>query len=147
MSAREKFSHLYKECFVHLPYQCAISHSTPHHGPMSSLAHCLVSTPLQGSTSSLTHCPVSASDTIFNGPSPPLVDIVLFGLSLKVFKTRMLGRGFHILIKNDSFSSPIYVRSHNPHYSGPNVLVGTLPGVHPPSRLTVLAGTPPGVWL
>ena len=35
-------------------------------------------------------------------------------LSLKVFKTCLLGRGFHTLIKNVSFSSPTDVGSHNP---------------------------------
>ena len=50
---------------------------------------------------------VSSSDTICNAPSPPLADIVLFGLSLssfpsrffKIFKTRLIGRGFHTLYK------------------------------------------------
>ena len=51
-----------------------------------------------------------------NSSSPPLVDIVLFGLPLKVFKRqrRLLGRGLHTIIKNASFSSPTDVRSHNP---------------------------------
>ena len=45
-----------------------------------------------------------------NNSSSPLADIILFvlssfGLPLKVFKTRMLGRGFHALIKNVSFPS------------------------------------------
>ena len=31
-----------------------------------------------------------------------------------IFKTRLLGRGFRILIKNASFFSPTDVRSHNP---------------------------------
>ena len=48
-----------------------------------------------------------------------------FGLPLKVFKTRLLGRGFHTLVKNASFSSPTDVGSHNPPRSGPSVLVGT----------------------
>ena len=47
-----------------------------------------------------------------NSPSPPLADIVLFGRSFKVFKTRLLERGFHTLIKNVSFSSPTDVGSH-----------------------------------
>ena len=46
-------------------------------------------------------------------PNPPLADIVLFRLPLKVFKTRLLGRGFHTLIKNVSFSSPADVRSQS----------------------------------
>ena len=37
---------------------------------------------LRSLASSLTHHLVSDSDIICNGPSPPLVDIVLFGLSL-----------------------------------------------------------------
>ena len=37
-----------------------------------------------------------------NISSPPLADIVFFGLSLKVFKMRMLGRENHTLIKNAS---------------------------------------------
>ena len=41
------------------------------------------------------------------------------------FKTRLLGRGFHILIKNVSFSSPTDVGSHNPPPSGLNVLTST----------------------
>ena len=48
-----------------------------------------------------------------NSSSPPLVDIVLFGLPLKVFKRRLIERGFHTLIKNASFSSPTDVGSHN----------------------------------
>ena len=51
--------------------------------------------------------------------------LVLFGLSLKVFKTHLLGRGFHILIKNASVSSPTDVRSHNPLPFGPSVFTGT----------------------
>ena len=35
-----------------------------------------------------------------------------FRLPLKVFKTYLLGRGFHTLIKNASFSSPTNVGSH-----------------------------------
>ena len=48
-----------------------------------------------------------------NSPSPPLADIVLFELPLKVFKTHLLGRGFHTFIKNVSFSSPTDVGSHS----------------------------------
>jgi len=68
--------------------------------------------PLGGSASSMAHRPISSWDTIYNSPSPPLADIVLFRLSLKVFKMRLLGRDFHILIRNVSFSSPIDVRCH-----------------------------------
>ena len=68
--------------------------------------------PFQDPTSSLAHRPVSGSDTIHNSPSPPLANIVLFGLPLKVFKTRLLGRGFHTLIKNASFPFSTEVGSH-----------------------------------
>ena len=53
--------------------------------------------------SSLPHRPVSGSDVICNSPSLLLVDIVFIGLQLKVFKTRLLGRGFHTLISNALF--------------------------------------------
>ena len=40
-------------------------------------------------------------------PSPLLVDIVRFGLSITVnsFKTNLLGRGFHTLVRNILFLS------------------------------------------
>ena len=77
--------------------------STPLQGSASLLAHSsclppsglslLTSTPLMSTLlwSSLAHRPMSGSDTICNNSSPPLADIVLFGLSLKVFKTCQLG--------------------------------------------------------
>ena len=88
MSAKERFSHPYKKCFVLFSNQWGISQSTPLRGPAFSLAH----------------RPVSRFDMICNSPSlsPSLVDIVLFGLP--VFKTCLLGRGFHTLIKNVSLS-------------------------------------------
>ena len=90
--------------------------TTPLQGPASLLAHRLVSTSLQGTASSLAYRPVSGSDTICNGPSPPLTDIFLFEFSLSGFpsrfKMRLLGRGFHTLIKGVSFSSPTDVGSH-----------------------------------
>ncbi|KAG7016972.1 hypothetical protein SDJN02_22083, partial [Cucurbita argyrosperma subsp. argyrosperma] len=48
--------------------------------------------PTQGSVSSLAHCHVFGSDTICNSPSPPLADIVLFGLSLLGFSSKILKR-------------------------------------------------------
>ena len=74
------------------------------------------------------------------GPNSSLADIVLFQLSRKVFKTHLLGRGFHTLIKNASFSSTIDVRSHNSPPLGPSILTGTHsllqlmwdPPIHPP---------------
>ena len=112
--ARERFPHLYKECFVLHLNRCGISLFTLLHGPASSLAlvpfsnrhgtsqstslwdpvtllaHRLVSTPLRGSASSLAHRPVSGSDAIWNGSSPPLADIVFFGFSLSGFLWRFL---------------------------------------------------------
>ena len=90
-------------------------------------------------------------------PSRLLVDIVLFGVSLKVYKTGLVGRGFHALIKNVSFSSPTNVGSHTPLPLGLSVLAGTrslLPSmcdltIHPPSGSSVLAGTRsflPSMW-
>ena len=88
----------------------------PLRGPTSLLAHHLVSTPLWGTASSLTHHPVSGSDTNCNDSGPQLADIVLFGLPLKVFKTCLLGRGFHTLKRVFrsplSFSSPTNVGSY-----------------------------------
>ena len=86
-------------------------------GPVSLLAHPLMSTPLRGLVSLLAHRPVFGSDTICHSQSPPLADIFLFWLSLsnfpsRFFKTCLLGRSFHTLIKNVSFSSPTEVRSH-----------------------------------
>ena len=52
-------------------------------------------------------------EIVCNSPSLPLAYIVLFGLSLTVIKMRLLGRSFHTLIKNVSFSSLTNVGSHN----------------------------------
>ena len=49
-----------------------------------------------------------------NGPSLLLVDIVLFGLTFKVFKMCLLGKGFHTLVKGISLSSPTNVGSYYP---------------------------------
>ena len=81
---------------VHLSDRCEISQFTP----------------LQGLASSLAHRPVSGSDTICNSPSPLLAYIVIFGLSLQIFKMRLLGRGFHTLKKKALFPSPTDVGSH-----------------------------------
>ena len=43
-------------------------------GPASLLAHRLVSTSFRGTARRLAYCPVSGSDTICNGPDPPLAD-------------------------------------------------------------------------
>ena len=73
---------------VSLSNRCGTPQFTPLKGPTSLLAHCLVSIPLWDSTSSLARCPVSGFDTICNDPSPPLVDIILFKLSLPSFPSR-----------------------------------------------------------
>ena len=85
-------------------------------GPASLLAHRFVSTPLWGLASSLAHHSVSSSDTICNGTASRYCPLWVFPieLPLKVFKTRLLERGFHTLIKNVLFSSPTNVGSHNP---------------------------------
>ena len=66
------------------------------------------------------------------------------------FKTRMLGRCFHTLIKGVSFFSPTDVRHYNPHPLGPSVIVDThffLQSmwdpyqIHPPLGSNVLTGT------
>ena len=69
-----------------------------------------------------------------NSLDPPLADIVCFcplciAVGLTVLK-RILGRGFHTLIRNASFPSPTDVGSHNP-----------------PLGASVLVGTPSGGWL
>ena len=70
----------------------------------------------------------------------PTANRVLFGFFLssfpsRFFKTRLLGRGFHTLIKNVSFSSPTDMGSHNPPPLGPLIpfsnQCGTLPPIHP----------------
>ena len=53
-----------------------------------------------------------------NRLNSPLADITIFGISLSsflstFFKTCLLGRGFHTLINNVSFSSPTNVGSHS----------------------------------
>ena len=119
MSARKRFPHPYKECFVPLSIQCGTLQPIPLRNPASLLTHRLVSTPLRGSASSLAHLPVSGSDTICNSPSLLLAYIVLFGFFFSGFPSRflkhyLLGRGFHTLRKSDSFTSPINVGSHIP---------------------------------
>ena len=85
---------------------------------MFSLTYYPVFTSIRGSTSSLAHCPVSTpfgaqrfhwhtTQCLSLIPSPLLVDIVHFpsGLLLNVFRMQLLGRSFHTLGKNISFSS------------------------------------------
>ena len=67
-----------------------------------------------GPARTLEYRPGSGSNTICNSQSPPLADIVLCGLSPQGFKTCLIGRGFHTLIRNASFSSPTNMGSHNP---------------------------------
>ena len=85
----EGFQPLIKGCFILLPNQCGTSQSTSLWGPAFLLVHRLVSTPLRGTARRLAHRPVSDSDTICNNPGPPLADIVLFGLFLSDFPSRL----------------------------------------------------------
>ena len=71
---------------------------------------------------SASHYPVIGSDNICNSPRLLLIDIVCFSplhivVSLTVLK-RLLGRGFHTLIRDASFSSSTDVGSHNPPLLG-----------------------------
>ena len=133
MSARERFPHPSKECFI-LLNGCEISQSTPFgasvlaatppsvypfgaQSPCWHIVMCLALIPfviVKATTSR--YCPLWTFS---------------FGLPLKVFKTRLLGRGFHILIKNVLFPSTTDVGSHNPLPLGPSVLAGTPPSVYP----------------
>ena len=57
-----------------------------------------------------------------NGSSLVLVNIVLVcpsGFSLNVFKTRLIRRSFHILVRNTLFPSTTDVGSHYPPPWGP----------------------------
>ena len=125
----DRFSHSYKECFVLYPNRCGITQSTHYQGSASSLALIPLSNRYEISQSTpfgpaflLAHRSVSGFDTIFNRPNLPLADVVLFGFPFRYspqgFKTRLLGRGFHTLINNASFSSPTDVGSHNPPIIG-----------------------------
>ena len=95
-----------------------LTKSTPLRGIASLLAHHLMFTHLRGSASLLAHRPVSGSNIICNSLSPPLVDIVLFELSLSSFpsrfKARLLGRGFHTLIYKGCFSLPHGISQFTP---------------------------------
>ena len=84
-------------------------------GPASLLAHRLMFTPFKENPPRW-HIVRCLADTICNGPGPPLA--ILFSLSFlfrafpQNFKTRVLGKGFHTLIKGVSFSFPTKVRYH-----------------------------------
>ena len=60
-----------------------------------------------------------------------LLWVFLFEIPLKIFKTRLLGRCFHTLVKNASFSFLTDLGSHNLLLSGSSVLASTPPWVHP----------------
>jgi len=99
-----------------LPNQSGTSQIHPPLGPASLLTHRLVSTLLQGTARRLAHRPMSGSNTICNGPNPPLADIVLFVFFPfwafpQGFKNT-LGEGFYTLIYGGLFSSPTNVRHH-----------------------------------
>ena len=86
--------------------------------------------PSWGPASLLAHYPVSASDTICNSPSPLLSNIIRFGpyhFQSHGFKMRLLGRGFHTLIKNVSFpSQPMWDLTIHPSW-GPASLLAHYP--------------------
>ena len=138
MFTKERFPHPYKGCFILFPNRYRTSQSTPLRASPQGFYNTYVGRgfhtlikgvsfspqpiwdltihPLSGPTSTLTHRPVSSSDTICNSLISLPADIVLFRLPLKVFKTCLLRRGFHALIKGVSFSSPTAIRSHKrPH--------------------------------
>ena len=86
--------------------------------------------PPWGPASSLVHHSGSGSNAICNSLNPSLTDIVYFCplrivVSLTVFKTCLLERGFHTLIRNALFPSQIDVGSHNPSPLGASLLAGT----------------------
>ena len=99
-------SYSYKECFVPLSTDVR-SHNTLPPGPsvLVSTCYCFVSlfyrcgisqsTSLRGTASSLAHDLVFDSDTICNDLSPPLVDIVFFGLSFLGFPSMFLKRMYY----------------------------------------------------
>ena len=64
-----------------------------------------------GPVSSIAHRLVSGSNVICKNLSPPLVDTCHRQFHNSIMC--LLGRGFHTLIKNLSFSSPTDVGSHN----------------------------------
>ena len=131
-----RFPHPYKESFVLLPNRCRISQSTPLGGLASLFLpnRCGISqsTPFEAQRLcqhiALYPPPLGLSllastlSDIWLGyhlkqPKPiasrnyPLWTFP-FELPLKVFKTHMLGRGFHTFIKNVSCSSPTDLGSH-----------------------------------
>ena len=102
MSDRERFSHPYKECFI--PFSTDVAPWRP--------------------ASLLTHRLLSAFDTICNTSSSSLtIYCPLWPITYRrkpySFKTCLLGRSFHTLLRNVSFPSPTDVGSHNPPPWGP----------------------------
>ena len=82
-----------------------------------SMLYCTYKLVKFGSTFSPAHRLVFCSDTICNSQSLLLTDAVHFDslcivVSLTVFKSHLLERGFHTLIRNISFLSPIDIGSH-----------------------------------
>ena len=145
----------------------------PPSGPASLLAHRLMSTPFRAQPPCwhIVRCLALIQFEWSKSTASRYCPLLVFssGLPLKVFKTRLLRRGFHTLIKDTPFPSPTDVGSHNPppsgssvhagtrslfqsmwdppiyHPSEPSVFVGTPLRVHPPSELSLLAGTSPGI--
>ena len=99
--------------FVLFSIQCGTPPIHPFRGLASLLAHCLVSTPFGAQPPRWHIARCLALISFLTSSSPLLADIVLFELLLKVFKTRLLRRGFYTFIKNVLFSSLTDVGSHN----------------------------------
>ena len=94
--------------------RCGTLQSTLLRGPASLLAHRLMSTPFESQPPRwhIARCvaliPFVTAQATANRYCP--LWTFSFEFPLKVFKTRL--RGFHTLIKNDSFSTPTDVGSH-----------------------------------
>ena len=68
------------------------SHNPPPFKAQHPCWHTAQCPPPSGLSVPLVHCPMSGSNTNFNNPSPPLVDIVLFEFSLSAFPSKFLKR-------------------------------------------------------
>ena len=92
--------------------------SLPHHSEATHYSH------------RLDYC-LFPKESSCNSLSPPPVDIVFFKLFLLGFHSRflkhLLGRGFHTIMKNASFSSSTDVGSYNPLPSGPTSFLSLVP--------------------
>ena len=111
-----RFSYPYKGSFVLFPNQWGTSQSTPLRGPASLLAHRLVPTPF-GEQPPRWHIVRCLTLIPFVTAQIHLYQILSYlsfpsWVSPQGFKTRLLGEGFHTLIKGVLFSSPTNVGHH-----------------------------------